>query len=372
MAERQLIGVFGAGRNGSTLIARLLDGSPDLWIHPIDVVFLPVWDDEAGLERVRGESYRTATTRRLRHLDASLPWRRIAPLFTPQVDEIERDYLMHLVAPYPPRRRELAVLDRAGTTGPAEFFPAFLEAARRTAAREPDPAPAALGFKTSETAYVDEFARLWPKMQFVHIVRHPITNYASTKRTWMESKATPFWTNGEDLLRTFLEARWLPHARAILRYSESDPDRHVLVRYEDLCADPEGEVLRVCAQLGVRPPAEPARQTSLGGERLRELPPNPSVRGIATPQEVVKDMSARFGYEQVVTPREAALIAREVGPLGPALGYDDLPDPGGRLGLWLSWLPVDASERQNVASRRRWLIELARRRAYLTRTILLP
>jgi len=367
-----LIGVFGAGRNGSTLIARLLDGSPDLWIHPIDIVFLPVWDDEAGIGYVRGESYRTATTRSLRHLGEPLPWRRISPLFTPQVEEVERDYLTQLVAPYPLRRRELEVLDRAGSTTPVEFLPAFLEASRRTVAREPEPQPAALGFKTSETAYVDDFIRLWPEMRFVHIVRHPITNYASTKRTWIQGKGLPFWTNGEDLLRTFLEARWLPHARAVLRYRESDPDRHVLVRYEDLCSDPEGEVLRVCAELGVRPPAEPTRQTSLGGERLRELPQNPSVQGVATPQEVIKDMSSRFAYPQIVTPREAALIAREVGALGPALGYQDLPDPGGRFNLWLRWLPVDSSERQNVRSRRRWLFEVARRRAYLTRTILLP
>jgi hypothetical protein len=367
-----LVAIVGAGRNGSTLIARLLDGSPDLWIHPIDVVFLPVWDDEVALGWVRGESYRTATTRRLRHLDRPLPWQQVAPLFTPQVDEIEHDYLPRLVAPYPLRREELEALDRDGLTTPAEFFPKFLEAARRTAARDPEPAPAMLGFKTSETAYVDDFVRLWPEMRFVHIVRHPITNYASTKRTWMETKATPFWTNGEDVLRTFLDARWIPHARAVLSYRESDPDRHLLVRYEDLCADPEGEVRRLCTQLGVGPPAELTRQTSLGGELLRELPPNPSVLGIATPQEVVKDMASQFGYRDVVTPREAALIARKVGPLGQALGYDDLPDPGGRLGLWLSWLPVDGSERQNVRNRRRWLIELARRRAYLTRTILLP
>jgi len=367
-----LVGIFGAGRNGSTLIARLLDGSPDLWIHPVDVVFLPVWDDEADLGLVRGESYRTATTRRLRHLGKPLPWRRVAPLFTPQIDEIETDYLAQLTDPYPLRREELAAIDRDGTTTPVEFFPAFLEAARRTSARNPEPAPAELGFKTSETAYVDDFVRLWPGMRFVHIVRNPIANYASTKRTWMQGKKMPFWTTGEDVLRTFLEARWLPHARAVLRYLDSDPDRHLLVRYEDLCADPEGEVLRLCRALGVRPPGEPTRQTSLGGEQLRELPRNPSVDGVATPQHVVKDMAAQFGYDEVVTRREAALIAREVGPLGPALGYHDLPDPGSRLGLWLRWLPLDSSERKNVPSWSRWALELAKRRAYLTRTILLP
>lgn len=320
----------------------------------------------------RGESYRTATTRRLHYLDEPLAWRRAAPLFTPQIDEIESDYLDWLISPYELRREELRLLDRDGATSAAEFFPTFLEAARRSSARNPEPVPGALGFKTSETAYVDDFVRLWPEMRFVHIVRNPITNYASTKRTWMQGKRTPFWTNGEDVLHTFLEARWLPHARAVLRYRASDPDRHLLVRYEDLCADPEGEVLRLCHGLAVRPPAEPTRQTSLGGEQLRELPRNSSVQGVGTPQHVVKDMAEQFGYTEVVTPREAALIAREVGPLGPALGYYDLPDPGSRLGLWLRWLPLDSSERENIPNRRRWAFELAKRRIYLTRTILLP
>jgi hypothetical protein len=371
LSGERLVGIFGAGRNGSTLIARLLDGSPDLWIHPIDVVFLPLWDDLATRGRVRGESARTATVRPLRNLSDRLDWRSIAPVFAPQVDEIAELYLPELEDPYELRRQALAALDRDGATTPAEFFPAFLEAARRASAREPEPAPARLGFKTSETAYVDDFVRLWPEMSFVHIVRHPIHNYASAKRTWMRGKRTPFWTHGEDVLRVFLESRWVPHAEAVLRYREADPDHHLLVRYEDLCADAEGEVLRLCEALGVHPPHEPALQTALGGERLRELPRNPSAPGVATPQHVVRDMATRFGYDEIVAPREAELIARRVGALGRALGYDDLPDPRGRVAMWLSWLPVESSERQNVRNWGRWLLELAKRRAYVTRMILL-
>ena len=35
-----LVGIFGAGRNGSTLLMRLLDGSSGLWIYPIELNYL--------------------------------------------------------------------------------------------------------------------------------------------------------------------------------------------------------------------------------------------------------------------------------------------------------------------------------------------
>jgi Sulfotransferase family len=370
MTDTALVGIFGAGRNGSTLVSRLLDGSPDLWIHPIDVVFLPVWNDFAARGSVRGESFRTASARPLRHLDLPLEWSTATRLFIPQLDEIESEYLPRLIQPRGLNRDPLARLDLDGTVAPAEFFPAFLEATRRSVARYPEPAPRLLGFKTSETAYVDEFVRLWPEMRFVHIFRDPISNYASAKRTWTESKHAPFWTHGEDLLRVFLEARWLPHARAILRYRESDPARHLVVLYEDLVVNPASEVLRLCAGLGVRPPSDPTLQTILGGERVRTFPPNPSQPGVETPQTVVPDMAERFGYNEVVTAREAQLIARATGDLAAALGYPSLPKTTGRLSLWLRWLPVDASERRNATSRARLALELVKRRAYVTRALL--
>jgi len=365
-----MIGIFGAGRNGSTLIARLLDGSPDVWLHPIDVVFLPTWDDLVAHGRIRGESARTATTRRLRNLEKPLEWRAAARAYSPDFDAVEDLYVSKLVEPLELRRDELAALDRDGVTTARVFFPAFLAVARRVTARDPDAGTRLLSFKTSETAYVDDYVKLWPEMRCLHIVRNPISNYRSAKRTWMERKQTPFWTRGEDLLQVFLEARWLPHARAILRYRASDPGRHVLVRYEDLIARPEPEVLRVCAELGIQPPPDPTLQTVLGGERMRELPRNVSQPGVQTPERVVSDLATRYGYEDVVTAREADLIARATGDLARALGYDDTPVASGRLSLWFRWLPVDASERRNATSRRRLALELVKRRLYVTRALL--
>ena len=36
----QLLNIMGTDRNGSTLLMRLLDGSPDLWVCPIEFNYL--------------------------------------------------------------------------------------------------------------------------------------------------------------------------------------------------------------------------------------------------------------------------------------------------------------------------------------------
>lgn len=370
MAAEPLVGIFGAGRNGSSLLARLIDGSPDLWIHPIDVVFLPLWDDlAAGFTEIRGASYRTATTRLLRHVEKPIARDDAWKVWKALVDDVEQTYAANLETPLTLRQAELESLGGSELVTAAEWIPEFLEASYRATTRNPDaPRPKLLGFKTSETAYVDDFLRIWPELRCVHIVREPHANYRPVKRTWIERKLRPFWSGGgaEDHLQTFIEARWVPHARAALQHVAADPDRHVLVRYEDLVADPIAEVSRVCDRLGIRPPKEPSRQTVLGGERVRRWPDNPSKAGVATPDVVVPNMAERFAYEEVLTTRERDLLTHKTGELARALGYETPPAPRA-LGLWLRWLPIDRSERQYAT--KRLLYEVLKRRVYLTRAI---
>jgi hypothetical protein len=364
---KQPLAVFGTGRNGRTLIARLLDGSPDLWMHPVDIVYLPIFDDLARIGRPTGPSVRTETTRRLGHLDARVAAEALVGCYRFHVEDLETVYLPRLVEERQAAGDPMAALLEHGDFAVDEFLPALLDEVR--AAYDPGADPRYLAFKSSETAYIDDYLRIFPGLPCIHILRHPVSNYSSLKRTIMDSKRRPFWNEGQDLMKTFLEARWLPHARALVRLLEQEPERHVLTRYEDLCANPTGEIRRVCDRLGVAPPPEPDIQTILGGMHMSELPPNPSKPGSATPERVVRDTAAVLGYQPNVSPREEALIMRLTGGLARRLGYDEAPSVEPTLRLWLDWLPVEASERQNIGSRPRWLLQLARRRAYITRRL---
>src|SRR5205823_5926703 len=127
-----------------------------------------------------------------------------------------------------------------------ELLPALLERTRRAYAPDEHAAPL-LAFKTIETPYVDDYLRVFPGLRCLHIVREPSANYASAKRTWMYHKSNPFYFGAHDHLRTFLDARWLPHARAVLHHAAEAPAQHLLVRYEDLRREPVRVIGEVCA-----------------------------------------------------------------------------------------------------------------------------
>jgi len=337
MQERAALGIFGAGRNGSTLLMRLLDGSPDLWIYPIELRFLELRD---WLASEPGSLDRWAEG---------------------QLAELRETYLGRLEGENEPHADPLAAL-RASSGPPERRLEAFLDGVRAAYA-PPGLSPEAIhGFKTIEVEHPGRYLELFPGLRLLHLVRDPSANYASLKRTDMVVKRKPFWFQGGDVLRTFLERRWLPHARYVLGVGRRDPARHLLVRYEELCSEPTRVVTEICDWLGIRPPAEPELQTALGGRHLREQPNR-------APEHPVADMQRPA--DGVVTPREAAFIELATAELAAELGYER---NGGatpsRARLLRSWLPLDRWETMNVDSRLRQGRALVARRLYVYRKLL--
>lgn len=332
-----MLGIFAAGRNGSTLLMRLLDGSPDLWIYPIELRWLEVRQEEGAVE---GWAER-------------------------QIEELERTYLGRLADPLEPAADPLAALRASAGEPPDKRLGAFLDGVREAYAPSTVARDSTHTFKTIEVADPQRYGLLFPELRFVHLVRNPLDNYASLKRTDMLEKGKPFWFQGGDVLQTFVERRWVPHARYMLGAVEREPDRHRIVRYEDVCAEPERIVRELCDWLGAAHPQQPDLQTVLGGRRLRELPNR-------APERATADLQR--GKEEVVTPREGSLIRLAAGGLAEQLGYDlDGRAPEATRGQLLrSWLPLDKWETMNVDSRRSQAKALLSRRLYVTRKLLRP
>ena len=212
-------------------------------------------------------------------------------------------------------------------------------------------------------------------MKCLHILRHPYSNYSSLKRTDMVLKQKPFWFQGGDILRLQLESRWIPHAEFTLQGLTTDPTRHYLVRYEDICDSPTRTVTDICSWLGVAPPDEPTVQTVLGGRHTKSLPINSSLKGVETPAEVVSDMAKAYGYDDILTERERNLILLRTYELGRRLGYfseEDAAEVPARLPLFLQWLAPDQWEYMNASSKVRLARALIQRRLYLCRVLLSP
>jgi hypothetical protein len=364
----RLVAIVGAGRNGSTLISRLLDGAGTTWVHPVELNYLNAWDDLARIGHVRGLTMLNATTLPLTALDRELPVTTLLDVYGWHWDEIRDVYAARLSTPVDRSFEPRTELARRDHWSPRGFLPAFLSTTARAYGVDAE----LLVFKTIETPFVSDYARLFPEMQFIHILRSPVDNYASLKRTVLEGKGQPFYWGGHDILRTLIDVRWLPHARAILSGLMGDPDRHRLVRYEDLVADPVATIAALCDWLGVSTPMEPDRQTVFAGRAFGELPANPSKSGLLAPERVVFDMASTYGYENVVGERERLLIERLTGPLARELGYEIAPPTRSRFSLWLTWLRPDQWERSGRRSRARWLFEMVKRRAYVTRRLALP
>ena len=82
-----LVGVFGTGRNGSTLITRLLDGLEGTYVHPVEERFLTSFDDLARRGRISRLVQQNCVSRPLRALDVSLDRDRLTPAFEGSLDE---------------------------------------------------------------------------------------------------------------------------------------------------------------------------------------------------------------------------------------------------------------------------------------------
>ncbi len=372
-----MVGIFGAGRNGSSLLMRLLDGSPGLWIYPIELNYLRAFAPRSVKAMVKRMVLASAS---------KLPGGSSSPFenrrrqvwhdwVAQQMRGLKETYLDELVQPIAVKGDPLETVMERITGDVVRDLESYLDAIRSCYDERRLPAIPLLMFKSIEVSELSRYDQLFPDMKFIHIMRHPYSNYSSLKRTDMVLKQKPFWFQGGDILRLQLESRWIPHVRFALDGLAADPSRHYLVRYEDLCTSPERIVTEMCSWLGVSPPEEPTLQTVLGGRRTKSLPINSSLKGVDTPAQVVSDMAKEYRYDDVLTERERELILLRTYELGREIGYFSIKDKAlvpAKLKLLQHWLVPDRWEYMNASSRIRLIRALIQRRLYLCRILLSP
>jgi hypothetical protein len=330
----ELIGIFSTGRNGSTLLARLLDGIPGTFVHPVEANFLCAMNDLAVRDFVSENVIKNVVTHPLRHLDQPIPTERLQRYFVYHQKEIETD-LLPVVDGIELGPQPFDALESHEAWGVKAYVTAFLGAFVRWL--QPGAKPDRVIFKSIETPYVPAYERLFPTMRFIHLVRDPVETWASQKRSLVIGKNRPPWYLRMDNLSACIDRRWIPHARIIAERRESPS--HFLVRYEDLTRDANAVMARLCDWMGLRERIPPTVQTVLGGHHPRKMMRYSSQPGVETSREVVADLKDRYDYVDVVTDRERDLIRLATWTLGRALGYGldvERPDPIVVRRLWKS------------------------------------
>lgn len=369
-----IVGIFAAGRNGSTLLTRLLDGSSDLWVHPVEMNYLSVFSDLSRFKRVRSKTHFFATNDRPLALGGAVKTELLLKYFWPHIDEVRNLYMKGLIEPFDLKANPLSMIQRQPAYRAHEFLPALVESIRAACDERAHHTTRYPLIKTAEISYIREYSETFPDMRFIHLIRHPLTNYSSLKRTSALQKEQPFWYLGGDMLHTFLEMRWIPHARFIIEQCNNlGNDKHYLVKYEDLCSRPTEIISDICHWLQISMPRDPSLQTVLGGKQMTELPVNSSKRGIKTPPRVVSDMATQFDYEDILTEREKEFIVFRTYSLASQLGYftrNDHANVPNRLDLAQQWLLPDKWELMNShykapMTKLRLALALLRRRRWI-------
>src|SRR5687768_9207043 len=144
----------------------LLDGSPDLWVHPVELTYLTPVADLAAKGRVSKATTQIAGAKKQLDLPRDLRTALLLPQFGSHLTDTEA--LVRSVGGQPAAsaRTLLGLIAARDTNSTAEFLATLLDSS------------AAIGggirrmvaFKSVETAYVDEYAKVFPSMRFVHII----------------------------------------------------------------------------------------------------------------------------------------------------------------------------------------------------------
>ncbi len=88
--------------------------------------------------------------------------------------------------------------------------------------------------------FLKELISVFPDSKFIHFVR----DYRDTILSYQKVKFDVHGTSA-------LAYRWKKYNQEILKYSQRYPDQFILLRYEDLLAEPEHHLERICLFLGV-------------------------------------------------------------------------------------------------------------------------
>lgn len=290
--------------NGGNTVHRFLDGHPQMFVYPFESQLgtrlvqdhlasmfpvkyrWPVFGLDASPEqdyraiideecRVRA---RTARVSKFRHMPFDFDDDRRCEIFV----------------------REVQKTGRSTGNNVASFFRATFEAWKdynRTGREQVH-----VGYSPIIAVDAGKILRDLPEGHVLHVVRNPWSAYADTKK-----RPVPL------SLETYLTAWTVTQYHALL-FQKINPERVHILRLEDVLADPQGSLGRICEAIGVTP-ADSLKNPSWNGKPLQEVYPWGTIRN-ATP-------AANEATAKELSGEEAEKVRIWAEPYLDALGYRD-------------------------------------------------
>jgi hypothetical protein len=294
-AEDRLTWIFGSSRSGSTWLLRMLSSLEG--VVPIDD---PHLGHHLGVWRPISLAWATAehppeltTLDRLKHdKDGYLFCDRYRDAWEPALRQLIVD------------RFDAQVADAAVTGEPAVVV------------KEPG------------SHVADLVLSLFPRSRMIFLLRDGrdvVDSWLAAYRTgsWaLDEGAFPVTDDGREALVRWQSAVWAFRTDVVQRAFAAHPaDRRVLVRYEDLVADPQHELARLCAYLPVDASADTLAEVA-AAHAFEAVPP------VARGEGKEIRSATPGGWRENLTPDEHDVMHEVMGPKLAELGYLE-PSPVG-------------------------------------------
>jgi hypothetical protein len=299
-----LISIIGTGRNGSSLLARMLDGSDDLFVHPVEERLITSFDDLIKRKKVSRNTQQNCRKNCVGDLEGDVSALLLEKYFHPSLRMLKNAHMNNSPITKNIDQFNISHHMEQNHYNISSFLPDYLKSLGRHIL--PNNEFKNYLFKTIETPYIDDYVKLFPDMKFIHLLRDPISVCSSQKRSIMHNKKHPASYLGGDWLDCMINKRWLPHARAIKKYQNSD--NHILIQYEDLVKNPLKEVSRISEKFSLLMPNRPDFQTEFCDLDMDTIIYNPSKKGIKATNKVVNDFQKINNYDEILTQREIDLV----------------------------------------------------------------
>ena len=323
--------LLGSHKSGTSLLRALLDGHPELTVLPRETHFFPNSGHAVMYGLKRQPPTDDADVIRRRFADHVAARARGAAAKPGDAFSDAPDF-----AGYDAERfeREFAYQSSEPTRRQFERYAHALHAA---ATGEPLSEGARIVEKSVENAeFADLLAAMFPAARFVHIVRNPYATLVAIRRSRVRAGGRfPELASIVDAIASsfvFLD-------RNVRRLGEA----HLVIRYEDLLAQPEASMRRVAEHLRIAFTPTLLQPTSKGAAWAGNSTSGDGFAGISA--------APLSGWQSDLLPFEVQVVAARLDWVLDRFGYERVPPTRGRLrGGLLRVLGLDGAPRESVGT----------------------
>ena len=344
------IGLFGTGRNGSSLLTGLLDGLEKTYVHPNEIIFLSAINDLNKSHYISKKTlhfnHKNFSNKKMKSFNVNNlliyyenEFKKTKDLIKDNlVNETNLDYKFTL------KHKLMKSKDII------EFCYNYLEESAKWSS---DIKFENYLFKTSEVSHLEKYQEIFPNMKFIHIIRNPLDVIDSGVRRTRENK-NPLnrteWYLGGDTILTMVK-RWRIHSNFIIKNRNNK--NHICIQYEDLIDNELDVINNISFWLGLLPPKKPTISTILYNNRLKRLPENIGSSNTVTPFTVNRNLKSKYGYKFSLENQEVDLIVYSLFQNAKYFGYFDNLNSISKMLILITWFLPKKFEFNNVSTNRR-------------------